>query len=146
MEMCNAEEKAAVDKDESNEEEEEETEEEEEEEKEEEEEEEEGEEEEEEREKVEDGPQEREGSQVEMNQQPTQMEWESTNHSTAGESSVLTNQIIPTSGVYDPPFPRVAYQALQRVIEYIDGMQTRLFTARLHTEVRMGWEMGGGEY
>ena len=78
-------------------------------------------------------------AQVEINQQPAQMEWESTNHSAAGESSVLT---IPASGVYDPPFPRMAYQALQRVIEYIDGMQTRLFTARLHTEV--GGVVGGG--
>ena len=100
------------------------------------------EEEEEEEEEEEDGDQGREGGssicgQVEMNQQPMQMEWESTNHSTGGKSSVLTNQTIPTSGVYDPPFPTMAYHALQRVIEYIDGMQTRLFTARLHTEVRV---------
>ena len=83
-------------------------------------------EEEEEEEEEEDGHQGREGgsstcSQVEMNQQPTQMEWESTNHSTGGKSSVLTNQTIPTSGVYNPPFPTMAYHALQQVIEYIDG-------------------------
>ena len=140
--MCKAETPADLqDNDKSSEKEEEEKEEEEEEMEEEEKKEEVKKEEEEEEEKQEGGHQEGEGcgssscAQVEMNQQPAQMEWESANHSAAGESSVLTNQIIPASGVYDPPFPSMAYQALQGVIEYIDGMQTRLFTARLHTEV-----------
>jgi len=60
-----------------------------------------------------------------------QLEPEITNHSNAGPSH-LTNK-IPVSGVYDPPFPGAVVQAVLDVMEYIDGMQSRLFAARLHT-------------
>lgn len=62
-----------------------------------------------------------------------QLEPEMTNHSNAGPSH-LTNK-VPVSGVYDPPFPGAMVQAVLDVMEYIDGMQSRLFAARLHTEV-----------
>ena len=66
-------------------------------------------------------------------QQPMPSQPDITNHNSAGFSR-LTNQ-IPVSGVYDPPFPGIVFHAVLEVMKYIDGMQSRLFAARLHAEV-----------
>ncbi len=38
-------------------------------------------------------------------------------------------------GVYDPMFPQLVFEAAMQVLEYLEGMQDRLATARLHVEV-----------
>ena len=70
-----------------------------------------------------------------------------TSSSSAG-ASTSNSRIQPTNevqaepscdfiepGVSDPTFPRFCLEALVMVVEYLEGMQSRLFTAQLHNEV-----------
>ena len=45
---------------------------------------------------------------------------------------------VPASGIFDPLFAELVNQFSLRVLEYVEGMEDRLFTAQLHEEVRSG--------
>lgn len=46
---------------------------------------------------------------------------------------------IPQVGVFDPVFLELVDQFAVKVLEYVEGMEDRLFVAQLHEEVRNGW-------
>ena len=53
---------------------------------------------------------------------------------------------IPLAGVFDPEFLELVDQFALKVLEYVEGMEDRLFVAQLHEEViEMGGVSGCGE-
>lgn len=52
--------------------------------------------------------------------------------------SLYSSHHIPESGIFDPEFTELADQFALKVLEYLEEVCDRLFTARLHNEVRRG--------
>lgn len=49
--------------------------------------------------------------------------------------SLVENGVSQAQDVNDPTFPAYCLEALLGVVEYLEGMRSRLITAQLHNEV-----------